>query len=207
MLSDHKIGIVNYGLGNLASVYNACLHCRLNVNVIDVPEGIKSCSHLILPGVGTFSAAMNLLDRGNWIDPIHSFVEGSNPLLGICLGMQILLEAGMEVSPTNGLGLIPGSVNLMPATDSCKIPHIGWNSLEIIKPHPILKGITNLVDFYFVHSYECLPTSSDDIISLTAHSAVFPSVISKNSIVGVQFHPEKSQPSGLRLLKNFSKLS
>ena len=206
MLIENKIGIINYGLGNLASVYNACLYCNLNAKVIDTPEHINTCSHLILPGVGTFSAAMKLLESGQWVNPIISFAEASKPLLGICLGMQLLLDSGNEISPTKGLGLIPGSVNLMPSNSGFKIPHIGWNSLKILQPHPILKGINDLVDFYFVHSYACLPNSPEHLITTTEHSCIFPSIISKNSIVGVQFHPEKSQPSGLRLLKNFSKL-
>lgn len=205
MLNTRKIGIINYGLGNIASVYNACLCIGLDVIVCNSPKDINLCSHLILPGVGTFSAGMNLLKSGNWVTPLHEFVNSSKPLLGICLGMQMLLESGTEVVPTQGLGFIQGSVDLMPKKKGFKIPHIGWNSIEVQNDHKILKGIRNFVDFYFVHSYICCPVSKSDIISITQHSSTFPSIICKNRVLGVQFHPEKSQPSGLKLLKNFAK--
>ena len=206
MLIKPKIGIINYGLGNVGSVYNACLHIGLDVQICNVPEDIDSCSHLILPGVGTFSAGMNLLYYRNWLPALYKFVESTKPLLGICLGMQMLLESGIEVTPTKGLGFIDGSVDLMPSAQGFKIPHIGWNSIEVEHDHLVLKGISNQVDFYFVHSYFCSLSSSDQIIATTQHSIAFPSILCKDSVIGVQFHPEKSQPSGLRLLKNFSKL-
>tara|TARA_B100001989_G_scaffold10088_1_gene6524 strand:- start:6036 stop:6656 length:621 start_codon:yes stop_codon:yes gene_type:complete len=205
-LRSTKIGIISYGLGNIASVYNACLSLDLETFIIENPEDIINYSHIILPGVGTFSAAMELLNKGNWINPLKSFVKSSKPLLGICLGMQLLFDSGKEVVPTNGLGFIPGTVDLMPSNNKGKIPHIGWNSLEIVNDHPILKGIRDSVDFYFVHSYASLPSQTSNIIATTTHTITFPSFVSKNSVFGVQFHPEKSQPSGLKLLKNFSKI-
>jgi len=158
----------------------------------------------VLPGVGSFHAAMqNIIDSG-WVDAIQKFAGTSRPILGICLGMQLLFEWGDEHGPTDGLGLIEGSVVRLEPMQPNKIPHVGWNNLTHVKPHPLFEGIKPQVDFYFVHSYHCVANNADNILATCDFGGNFIASVAHNSIVGMQFHPEKSQPSGMRILENFA---
>ena len=198
------IGVLNYGVGNLASVYNAFDSLGHEVEIFDDQNSMNKYSHLVLPGVGSFAAGMNLLSTKQLIPEIKSFVKSGRPVLGICLGMQLLLDSSEEHGFTSGIGLIGGRVIRFSNVTGLKVPHVGWNSLSNIARHPILHSIKPSVDMYFVHSYYCVPDEKETVIACCDYGVEFAAVIAKNNIVGIQFHPEKSQPAGLKLLNNFA---
>lgn len=200
------IGIINYGAGNLRSVWNAISYIGGDVCVLDNPSQISKCTHLLLPGVGSFANASRKLYSEDWKSSIESLVNSGIPLLGICLGMQLLLDVGYEDGQSPGLGFIEGEVVRFPDDANYSLPHIGWNSLDLKLPkHPLLRGIKNATDVYFVHSYYCDVKYPENVLTKTLYSQEFVSGIFKNNVAGLQFHPEKSQPSGLKILKNFLK--
>ena len=200
------IGIIDYGLGNLSSVKNAFKKITDNVEVFDNPNLIKKYSKLVLPGVGSFKAGMNLLIEKKWNEKIEHFVKSGNYLLGICLGMQLLFKNGFEDGQTNGLNLIEGSVTKMKIDTKLKLPHVGWNSLVFKKEHAFFENINKKTDYYFVHSYSCNPINKDIILAVFNYGKNFTAVVGKDNLIGTQFHPEKSLPSGLQLIKNFINL-
>lgn len=198
-----SIGIVDVGIGNLGSLRNA-LYCQgWNAVAVSAPNDIDGLSHLFLPGVGAFAAAMARLGEAGLIEPIRLFVAARRPVMGICLGMQLLAETGVEGGDIPGLGLVPGKVVPIERQPALSLPHVGWNEVRQMRPHPVLKGIRDDVDFYFVHSYRFASTEVDTVLAETEYGERFPSIVSKGSVIGVQFHPEKSQSNGLRLLDNF----
>ena len=198
-----SIGIVDIGIGNLGSLHHAVHSQGWETVSVSRPEDFSGLTHLILPGVGAFASAMDRLGEANLIEPIHEFAAKGLPLMGICLGMQILSEKGVEGGDTLGLGLIPGKVLPIEPQSGLRLPHIGWNESRQMREHPILKGIRNDVDFYFVHSYCFVVVEADSVLAQTEYGVRFPSIIGKGNVVGAQFHPEKSQANGLRLLDNF----
>lgn len=201
------IGIIDYGAGNLSSVSFAFTRLGIDSKVITTPDTLSEFSHAVLPGVGSFSYASERLSNLGWFDAIKKHTAKSKPLLGICLGMQLLFDTGEEVCPSPGLGLISGSVTRLTGNASIKVPHVGWNELIYLKDHPVLDGIRRAGDFYFVHSYHCIVDDPASVIAQCHYGVNFPAIVAKNSVIGVQFHPEKSQPLGLRLLNNFSNWS
>lgn len=198
------IGIVDYGAGNLASVQNALEHLGHDASVCSDPDALQAFDRIILPGVGSFRVAMECLDGRGWSVRIREFVATGKPLLGICLGMQLLFDTGEEHGPRQGLGLIPGQVTALTPEGGLRIPHVGWNNLATIVPHPLLSGIKQQVDFYFVHSFHCVPDEDSAILATCDYGGEFVAVVARGNVAGAQFHPEKSQPSGLRLLDNFA---
>ena len=198
------IGVINFGLGNLGSIINSFEEINANIKIISDPKDIDNIEHLILPGVGSFRLGMkNLLNKG-WDKKIFSHVEKQKPLLGICLGMQLLFDRGEEDGECKGLGLIKGKVIKMKSMKNRKLPHVGWNQLNFKNKHPIFEKVRDNVDYYFVHSYECLVENSSNIISTSNyHTEILSCVSNGNNVVGTQFHPEKSPPNGLKILKNF----
>lgn len=200
------IGILDYGMGNLMSVSNALDYLKLKSIIIEDPEEIKSLSHLIIPGVGAFPYAMEIIRSKELFDPILDFANTGKPLLGVCLGMQLLATHGDEITLTDGLGLISGRVSKLET--NFRIPHMGWNGLNIERDHPILKGVKKDSDVYFVHSYCFQCTNESDVLTSTEYGVSFSSVIAnkEGNVIGAQFHPEKSQKQGLRILKNFSEM-
>ncbi len=198
------IGIIDYGAGNIGSVVNALARVGEDAESFSDPHIINKFSHIILPGVGSFKMAMDRLNRANWPKFINTYVDSGKPLLGICLGMQLLFDQGDENGPSAGLGLIPGKVKLMDPKSPNKVPHVGWNRLYPKQEHPIMDGIKEVIDFYFVHSYACIPDEEKYILSTCDYGGEFVASVFKNNIVGTQFHPEKSQPCGLTILQNFS---
>lgn len=198
------IGIVDYGVGNLASVRNALEHLGHQAQVCDAPERIVQFERLILPGVGSFRSAMAMLVAAGWVDALKHFAASGRPVLGICLGMQLLFDIGDENGPTTGLGLIPGTVVRLSPSAPNKVPHVGWNNLTRIAPHPLLLGVKSEVDFYFVHSYHCIAKDPNSVIAICNFGGDFVASAAIRNVAGVQFHPEKSQPAGMRILENFS---
>ncbi len=198
------IGVINFGLGNLGSIINSFEEINANIQIISDPKDLDDIEHLILPGVGSFRLGMkNLLNKG-WDKKIFSHVEKQKPLLGICLGMQLLFDRGEEDGECKGLGLIKGKVIKMKSMKNRKLPHVGWNQLNFKNKHPIFENVRDNVDYYFVHSYECLVENNSNIVSTSNyHTEILSCVSNGNNIVGTQFHPEKSPPNGLKILKNF----
>lgn len=197
------IGIVDYGVGNLASVRNAFDHLGYQAHICNDPERALEFERLILPGVGSFGAAMVTLVNTGWANALRKYAGTGRPMLGICLGMQLLFDRGEEHGPTPGLGLIGGAVVRLRPSPPNKVPHVGWNNLSRVEPHPVFRGIKQHIDFYFVHSYHCIPDNPDDVIAICNFGGDIVASVASGNVVGMQFHPEKSQPSGLRILKNF----
>lgn len=204
-----KVGVLDYGVGNLGSVLRALEELRVTPLLIDRAIDAHHADALILPGVGGFSECKEILDKGGWSDAICEEVQVfKKPLLGICLGMQLLADFGEEGAsagqPTRGLGLIPGRVvSLRSLGCSARIPHIGWNSISTRNGNSIFNGIPDGTDFYFVHSYAFVPESAEDVIAVTDYGTTVAAAVARANVWGTQFHPEKSSRAGFRLLKNF----
>ncbi len=199
------IVVVDYGMSNLGSMMRSLEECGAEVCVSDDPSMLAKSSKIVLPGVGSFFEGMQCLKSGGWIEPLKTEVISNEiPTLGICLGMQMLADIGYEgKEKTEGLGFISGEVHkLVPQPGEC-LPHVGWNEVHQQAEHNIFKGIEDKKDFYFVHSYHFQAQDSDDVIATTPYCNKISTVVAKSNIVGVQFHPEKSQLSGFQLLKNF----
>jgi glutamine amidotransferase len=197
------IGILDYGFGNLQSVANAIDALGLDPLLVCDPADFDTCTHLIIPGVGAFDAAMSELKSRQLIPSIHAFARSKRPLLGICLGMQVLADYGEEGCGAEGLGLIPGKVLRFPLDLGLNTPHCGWNTVQFVGESPLWAGLKSAVDFYFVHSYRFVPESLNSVRASTDYGETFTSIVGAGNVIGAQFHPEKSQGNGLRLLENF----
>jgi len=195
------ITIIDYGAGNLFSVRKAIEYFDVDVAISDNSEDILNAEGLVLPGVGAFGWGMKLLEEKRLCEPIREAVDKGVPLLGVCLGLQLLFEESEESPEVSGLGLIKGRVKRLP--NDLPLPHIGWNQVKIIKETRIFKGISQNSFFYFVHSYYGEPSDRDSVCGITEYGIEFPSVICKENIFAVQFHPEKSSSEGLKIYKNF----
>lgn len=195
------ITIIDYGAGNLFSVRKAIEYFDVDVAISDNSEDILNAEGLVLPGVGAFGWGMKLLEEKRLCEPIREAVDKGVPLLGVCLGLQLLFEESEESPEVSGLGLIRGRVKRLP--NDLPLPHIGWNQVKIIKETRIFKGISQNSFFYFVHSYYGEPLDRDSVCGITEYGIEFPSVICKENIFAVQFHPEKSSSEGLKIYKNF----
>ncbi len=202
--SKTSVGIVDYGRGNLTSVRNAIQAIGGNAQVIGDPANIDNISHLILPGVGAFGEAMERLHHSGWVSALHAHaMVRRRPLLGICLGMQLLMESGTEHGIHAGLGWIAGTVSKLTSTSDCRVPHIGWNDVELVTNSPLLVGLNTREDFYFVHSYAVRPTNESCVTGWCQQGERFAATLQQENLFATQFHPEKSQRAGLRLLENF----
>lgn len=199
-----KICLIDYGMGNLQSVYNALEFVGCDVMVSDAPKAFGDADALILPGVGAFSEAMNNLHKRKLIDSLlHAVHDDRKPLLGICLGMQLLADSSRERGVCSGLSLIPGEVKEISIQEGLRLPHIGWNSLSISEGSVLFDGIDNGSSFYFVHSYffDCGLSYQS---AMTDYGGDITAAVQKGHVFGVQFHPERSQRKGLHLLRNFA---
>lgn len=204
---SNRVAIINYGLGNLSSVLNACEFVGATAFIAQAPKDLQNASHAILPGVGAFGEGMQHLNEQGWSERIHKFARiDKKPLLGICLGMQLLADSSSEHGNYDGLGLIKGKVERMPKIDNIRIPHIGWNATEFKNGSKTYEGIESPDDFYYVHSYIFNAETSRDISAICSHGQEFTASVEHENIWGVQFHPEKSQKSGLQILKNFGQV-
>lgn len=196
------ITIIDYGMGNLHSVQKAFEKVGADVCVSPKPEDIRRAGAIVLPGVGAFGDAMNNLSKRGLVDVIKEEVGAGKPFLGICLGLDLVFEESDEHGLHEGLGLLPGRVELLPT--ELKVPHIGWNSISVRKQSRLLEGIPDGSFFYFVHSYAVVPREKPDILCTTGYGCEFVSAVEHENIAAVQFHPEKSSSLGLAMLKNFA---
>lgn len=198
------IGIIDYGAGNLHSVLKAITRLGHNTRLISKPEDHDvSITKLILPGVGNAKVAMNVLNESGLSCYIKTQVDSGTPILGICLGMQLLLDTSEEGN-ISGLGLIKGTAPEFKNITE-KIPHMGWNQVKDVQSHFLFHDIPQYADFYFVHSYYANPSEAKDILGATSYGIEFASAIGNEQVMGVQFHPEKSGKYGIQLLDNFCK--
>jgi imidazole glycerol-phosphate synthase subunit HisH len=195
------IALIDYGAGNLASVRKALAAIGAPVVTPDTPDALGQISGIIIPGVGHFGATAAIDD--GWRRALVRAVEGGVPLLGICLGLQYLFEGSGEAPGVRGLSLLGGRCSLLPPT--LKVPHVGWNTVELTRPSWITDGIATGTSFYYTHSYAAPVT--DACVAETTHSAGFAAIVERGRVAGAQFHPEKSGEAGLRLLRNFVDLA
>ena len=197
------IGIIDYNMGNLASVYNACHLLDAKASIVKDPNELKKFDRVILPGVGAYGDAMEHLIETGMNEAVYEFAKSGKPMIGICLGMQLLFESSQEFGHSNGLGLIDGEVVKFDKSkmhEDFKTPHMGWNTI-VNKEHPLFEGLHNPY-LYFVHSYHAV-TSEKNVIGTTTYGYEFVSAVNKDNIFGFQPHPEKSHDNGLKILKNF----
>lgn len=197
------IGIIDVGIGNQGSIREAVYSLGYDPVPVSVPEQLLDLTHLILPGVGAFSYAMVQLQRSGLVEPLRSFAASGRPLLGICLGMQLLASVGDEDGPSEGISLIEGRVSKLPERPMFRVPHVGWNEVSFARPHPVFAGVRDGMDFYFVHSYQFQPANEAAVLGRTHHGDPIVCAVGTRNVVGLQFHPEKSQKNGLRILENF----
>jgi glutamine amidotransferase len=197
------ITIVDSGISNLRSVQKAFERVGVSAEISRDPHFIEAAEKLVLPGVGAFGQGMENLEKNRLVEPILQHVKDGKPIIGICLGMQLLFSESEELGHYRGLNLLKGKLKRFPST--VKVPHVGWNQARIRKPSPLLKGINGESYFYFVHSYYLEP-EEDVTLTTTEYGIEFPSSVERNNIFGIQFHPEKSQEKGLMILKNFADL-
>lgn len=198
------IGIVDFGMGNLLSVEKALERMDCPARVVRTSREIVESDRLVLPGVGAFGQAMMNLEERGLLAPLRSACAEGKPLLGICLGLQLLFETSEEHGHHEGLGLFRGDVRRFPS--DVRVPHIGWNQVRITRHSPLFEGIPDNEFFYFVQSYYVRPEDSTAVVGTTDYGATFAAAVGRMNIFGVQFHPEKSQQAGLRLLANFGRM-
>jgi imidazole glycerol-phosphate synthase subunit HisH len=201
------IAIIDYGMGNLHSVQKALESLGGRALVVRDPLKLPDCDKAVLPGVGAFDNAMQELKNHGLDKALEQHIQNKKPLLGICLGMQLFFTESQEAAREKGLGILKGSVRLFAERKGLKVPHMGWNQLQIKKTDcPLLRGIAEKSFVYFCHSYYPDPADKGIIAATTEYGTDFTSVLWKENIYGAQFHPEKSQETGLKMLKNFIEL-
>ena len=203
MTDRPMIAVVDYGAGNMVSIEQALTTVGGDVRIVEAAEALPGADALVVPGVGAAAPAMARLERRGLVDPIRDWLGADRPFLGICLGLQLLFERSDEDAAVT-LGTLPGrTVRLI---DAPTLPHIGWNQVERTREHRVFDGIHDGADFYFVHSYAGAPPDIDadrSVLARTTHGHPFVSAIARGALIGVQFHPERSGPDGLRFLANF----
>lgn len=197
------IAIVDYGAGNLMSVHNSLDFLGYENKIADTPEVIERAAGVILPGVGAFPDAMDALHASGLTDAVLQAAK-EKPFLGICLGMQMLFGESDEVRPCKGLGVLPGRIERIQT--GLKLPQIGWNALDILRPNAMTAGVQQGDYVYFVHSFMAVPAEEGDLAAVTDYGARVPAMVARGNLFGCQFHPEKSGKVGLKMLQNFAKL-
>ncbi|HEY8347735.1 MAG TPA: imidazole glycerol phosphate synthase subunit HisH [Symbiobacteriaceae bacterium] len=200
-----RIVIVDYDTGNLASVRNALKTVGQEAVISSDPAVVQAAEALVLPGVGAFGSGMAKLRARGLVEPVLAVAAAGRPILGICLGMQLLFEYGEEAGAGPGLGLLKGRVTRLP--EGLKLPQIGWNLVEPVRrEHPILEGLSQPFYAYFDHAYAVAQEDPADVVATTEYGRVYPSVVARGNIIGIQFHPEKSARVGLKMLQNFGRI-
>ena len=200
-----KIVVIDYGMGNLRNVQKAFEHIGIAADISSQGQDLLEADGLILPGVGAFGDAMDNLRNADLVDPIRQSVASGKPLIGICLGLQLLFQSSNEMGEHQGLGLLPGRV--VRFGDELKVPHIGWNQLDFTEQgasSPLLKGLDDHGYAYFVHSYHAVPVEDECVLTTSSYGIDFVSMVQRDNVFGAQFHPEKSQKVGLEILRNFA---
>jgi glutamine amidotransferase len=198
-----RVCILNYGSGNVGSVFNLFSSLDVAVKVSNESSDMEQATHLVMPGVGAFGAAMRKIRNTLPLESLENAVlRGGKPFLGICVGMQVLADIGMEFGEHRGLGWIPGRVEKLDARD-LRLPHIGWNDVTPSRDDPLLHELQTKTDFYFLHSFVFRPDRREDTVATAEFGASFCAIVQRDNIRGVQFHPEKSQRAGLQLARNF----
>jgi glutamine amidotransferase len=211
--TNGRITVIDYGVGNLRNVYKALEAAGAPAEIVTEPAGLMGAAGVVLPGVGAFGDAAANLRRAGFEQPLLDVIAAGTPLLGICVGMQLLFDESEEMGRHAGLGVIPGRVVRFPADmveangRRLKIPEIGWNQLHHAKPDPLLAGLPDGAYAYFVHSYYCAPSQTEHTIATTDYGVSYASVVRRGRVWGIQCHPEKSQAVGLRILRNFVALA
>lgn len=198
-----RIGIVDYGMGNLRSMANALDEVGARSEIVADPAALDSYDKLVLPGVGAFGRAMANLSALGMDAALTEYARSGRQVLGVCLGMQLMADSSEESEPAAGLGWVPGRVVALQPRAGVKVPHMGWNSLRIVRDHPAIRGIENGSDAYFVHSYHVVCTDERNVVANSEHGVPFTAILAHDNLVGMQFHPEKSQAIGLTLIGNF----
>lgn len=198
------IAIIDYGMGNLRSVQKGFEKAGWEAQIVSDVLSLSNSSGIVLPGVGAFARAVENLKRAGLFEAVISEINAGKPFLGICLGLQLLFEVSEEWGLTDGMGIFSGRVKKLP--DSIKVPHMGWNQVFLKKDNPLMEGIADGSYFYFVHSFYVDAETPDQIAGVTEYGISFASMVQKDNIFGIQFHPEKSSALGLRILKNFGGL-
>jgi glutamine amidotransferase len=198
------ISIVDYGMGNLRSVQKAFETLGVAARIAASADELSDCDRMILPGVGAFRDGIAELRRRNMVEPIQSHIAAERPFLGICLGLQMLFDVSHEEGRWEGLGVLRGDVVRFPEQADLKVPHMGWNRVDPVRDCPLFAGIEPGSNFYFVHSYYGAPADESVIAARTEYGTSFTSVVQRGRMFATQFHPEKSQQFGLRLLRNFA---
>ena len=199
------ITIIDYGMGNLRSVQKGFERVGFEAQIVSDPDGLSDATSLVLPGVGAFGDAMENLRRAELVDPIVKSVSDGIPFLGICLGLQLLFSQSEELGSHRGLDILPGCVRRFPKGQ--RVPQIGWNQIHIKQKNPLLDGVPDGSFFYFVHSYYVEAERANDVIATTDYEIDYCSIAGGANLFGVQFHPEKSQDAGLRVLRNFAEIA
>ncbi len=198
-----RVGIVDYGLGNRRSVQKALEHVGAEATISSQPDVLESCAGLVVPGVGAFPRAMENLRELGLVELIRARAQAGTPVLGICLGMQLLFESSEELAATEGLGLIEGEVRWI-APGGLRLPHIGWNDVRFERPSALTQGLPGGgCAFYHVHSLAPRPARPEVMVGTTEYGERFATIVEQENVAGVQFHPEKSSAHGLRMLANF----
>ena len=200
---SNSIAIIDYGVGNLRSVEKALQAVGANACLTSDPGIIRQAQRLVLPGVGAFGECARRLRESRLDQLVLEAAEQNKPIIGLCVGLQLMFDEGHEFGVHAGLGLMRGRVIRFPQSGP-RVPQIGWNQIEKVKPIGLLEGLENGSYFYFVHSYYVEPEDQDDVLAVTEYGLQYPSICARGSVCGVQFHPEKSQDNGLRLLANFA---
>lgn len=200
------IAIIDYGMGNLRSVQKGFEKVGHKAVVTDDPAQVAGAAKVVVPGVGAFEDAIAELRRRGLVEPVLAAIQSGKPFLGICLGLQLLFEVSHENGRHEGLGVLKGEVVRFELPPEYSVPHMGWNQLAIRRRAPVLEGIADGTYFYFVHSYYVVPEDPGVIATETDYGGPFCSMIWRENVYATQFHPEKSQADGLRLLKNFAEL-
>jgi len=198
------IGIVNYGMGNIRSIESALKFLDANSKVLLSSKELKDCAKIILPGVGSYSKAIQNIDAYGWREPLNEFISTNKPVLGICLGMQLFADFGEEGGESRGLGWIKGRVKKISTSNpDIKVPHIGFNTVQINQDNLLFRGLPSSLDFYFVHSYHFRCDNNHHVAATVTHGEKLTAAVRRDALMGVQFHPEKSQKNGLKVLQNF----
>jgi glutamine amidotransferase len=202
-LAKCMIGVVDYGMGNLRSVMNAFAELGAAAELVTDPTRLNQFERVVLPGVGAFAQAIATLNESGMTAALDSFRRSGRPILGVCLGMQLMCSMSEEDGLHKGLNWIPARVVPFQRDRDHKVPHMGWNALHLVRPDVLFDGVDEGSDVYFVHSYYVTAELESDVLASTDYGVPFASIIGRDNLYGMQFHPEKSQSIGLKLLENF----